>query len=267
MSGRPQLDHHGSSVCAAKVRLALVEKGVEWSGHYVDILAGEQFAPEFLALNPRAAVPVLVHEGAVITESTVICEYVDQAFDGPALRPDDPLGQARMRMWTKRVDEEIHPAVRPLTYVTTHRHAIIARGPEAVEEHIASDPHPGWRARKRRWIEQGFDAPDVAEALGAFQRLVHDMEKALDGQPWLAGEHWSLADCGLTPYLNRLAMLGLDRMWGGLPAVGHWWDRIRDRPSFEPALFAWLPQDLRQRMEADGRRAASDYDKVLARLS
>lgn len=267
MSDGPELYHHGSSVCAAKVRLALAEKQVEWTGHYVDILAGEQFAPEFLALNPRAAVPVLVHRGAVILESTVICEYVDQAFDGPALRPADALGQARMRVWTKRVDEEVHPAVRPLTYATTHRHAILARGPAAVEEHIESDPHPGWRARKRRWIEDGFDAPEVGEALGTFHRLVHDMEAALGQSAWLAGDEWSLADCGLTPYLNRLAMLGLDRLWADCPSVASWWDRVRARPTFDTALFAYLPQDLRARMEADGRRAAADYERILARLS
>lgn len=266
MIEQPDLYHHGSSVCAAKVRLALAEKQVEWTGHYVDILAGEQFKPEFLALNPRGAVPVLVHRGATILESTVICEYVDHAFEGSALRPADPLGQARMRVWTKRVDEEIHPAVRPLTYVTTHRHAIIARGPEAVEEHIESDPHPGWRARKRRWIEDGFDAPDVAEALGAFHRLVHDMEAALGENEWLAGPGWTLADCGLTPYLNRLAMLGLGRLWADLPAVGRWWERVQGRPSFQPALFEWLPEDLRERMEADGRRATDEYDRVLAAL-
>lgn len=55
------LYHHGSSACAAKVRFALAEKRLPWVGHYVDILAGEQFKPEFLAINPEAVVPVLVH--------------------------------------------------------------------------------------------------------------------------------------------------------------------------------------------------------------
>jgi glutathione S-transferase len=64
----------------AKVRFALGEKGLGWTGHYVDILNGEQFAPEFLAINPKAVVPVLVHDGHVITESTVICEYLQDAF-------------------------------------------------------------------------------------------------------------------------------------------------------------------------------------------
>lgn len=260
-----ELYHHGSSVCAAKVRLALTEKQVEWIGRYVDILAGEQFAPQFLALNPRAAVPVLVHDGAVIVESTVICEYVDHAFAGPPLRPDAPLGQARMRLWTKRVDEEVHPAVRPLTYVVSHRHAILSRGATEVEAHIASDPHPGWRARKRRWIEQGFDAPDVGEALATFKRLLADMDSALADSSWLAGPHWTLADGALTPYLNRLAMLGLAGMWDPLPGVARWWDQVQRRDSFEAALFAYLPQDLRERMLADGRRAAAELARALAK--
>ncbi|MCH3156216.1 glutathione S-transferase N-terminal domain-containing protein, partial [Listeria monocytogenes] len=69
-----ELYHHGSSACAAKVRFALAEKELEWVGHYVDLLAGEQLNPEFLEINPKGVVPVLIHEGAVIRESTVICE-------------------------------------------------------------------------------------------------------------------------------------------------------------------------------------------------
>jgi len=260
------LYHHGSSVCAAKVRLALAEKGVEWTGRYIDLLAGEQFAPEFLALNPRGAVPVLVHDGAVLVESTVICEYVDEAFSGPSLRPADPIGRARMRLWTKRVDEEVHPAVRPLTYVTTHRHAILARGPRAVEEHIASDPHPVWRTRKRRWIEQGFDAPDVAEALGVFARLLRDMDEALAQDEWLAGEAWSLADGALTPYVNRLDMLGLALLWRDKPHLGRWFEAVRRRASFAPALEQYLPLELRERMHADGQRAAPELARLLGQL-
>ena len=49
-----ELYHHGSSVCAAKVRLILAEKNLDWTGHYLDILAGEQFNPDYLKLNPKA---------------------------------------------------------------------------------------------------------------------------------------------------------------------------------------------------------------------
>jgi glutathione S-transferase len=55
-----ELFHHGSSVCAAKVRVTLAEKGLEWMGHYVDILKGEQFDPSYMKLNPKAVVPTLL---------------------------------------------------------------------------------------------------------------------------------------------------------------------------------------------------------------
>ena len=60
-----ELYHHGSSACAAKVRFALAEKRLDWTGHYVDILRGDQFSADFLAVNPKAVVPVLVHDGVL----------------------------------------------------------------------------------------------------------------------------------------------------------------------------------------------------------
>jgi hypothetical protein len=53
-----ELYHHGSSVCAAKVRLVLAEKEIEWKGHYVDILKGDQFNPEYLKITPRPLFPL-----------------------------------------------------------------------------------------------------------------------------------------------------------------------------------------------------------------
>jgi len=58
-----ELYHHGSSACAAKVRFALAEKELDWTGHYVDILKGEQLDPAYLRINPKGVVPALVHDG------------------------------------------------------------------------------------------------------------------------------------------------------------------------------------------------------------
>ena len=64
--------HNDSSVCAAKIRIVLAEKNVPWYGHYLDVLAADQFDPEYLKLNPKAVVPTIVHDGNVVIESTVI---------------------------------------------------------------------------------------------------------------------------------------------------------------------------------------------------
>jgi glutathione S-transferase-like protein len=59
------LYHHGSFVCAAKVRFAFGEKNLAWQGHYLDVVKGDQFAPEYQKLNREAVVPTLVHDGNV----------------------------------------------------------------------------------------------------------------------------------------------------------------------------------------------------------
>ncbi len=110
------LYHHGSSVCAAKVRLVLAEKALPWDGVYIDILRGDQFDPAYVALNPKAVVPTLVHDGKVILELTVINEYLDETFPDPPLEPADPVHRAAMRLWTKAVDEQLHPACAELTF-------------------------------------------------------------------------------------------------------------------------------------------------------
>ena len=99
------LYHHGSSVCAAKVRFALGEKNLAWQGHYLDILKGDQFAPEYQKLNPKAVVPTLVHDGNVIVELTVINEYIDETFPDAPLKPKSADERARCvygpRRWMK----------------------------------------------------------------------------------------------------------------------------------------------------------------------
>ena len=99
-----ELYHNDMSVCAQKVRFALAEKKLKWEGHRLNLRAGDQQKPEYLKLNPNAFVPTLVDNGIVIIESTVICEYLDDAYPEPGLRPAEAFGRARMRLGTKELD-------------------------------------------------------------------------------------------------------------------------------------------------------------------
>jgi glutathione S-transferase len=264
-----ELYHHGSSVCAAKVRFALGEKGIAWHGHYIDILKGGQFAPAYLKLNPKAVVPTLVHDSRVIVESTVINEYLDDIFPETSLRPLAADRRAAMRLWTKAVDEELHPACAEVTFSSCHRHIIRRLPPAAYEAFLASTPSlsvtPGWHARKKELVTLGFAAPGLAEMYRLYDSCLSKMEQTLGSQPWLAGETFSLADIAMTPYVNRLDMLGMAPLWTrARPRVTEWFERIKARPAFKPALLDWCPPDLTADLVTFGRQSWPDVERLLA---
>ena len=263
-----ELYHHGSSVCAAKVRFALAEKGIAWKGHYVDVLAGEQFRPEFLALNPKAMVPVLRHDGKVLIESTLICEYLETVFPDPALYPRDPYRAYQARLWTKAVDEDLHPACSAITYVVSHRHTIIRNGVKSFADFLETPSNESIEARKVKWqwIEHGLDAPGAADRIRLYDRYLHKTDDALAERPWLAGDGFTIADVSLTPYINRLAMLGMNAMWEGgrLPRVEDWFTRIRARSTFKAALLDWIPDALRDDLISNGRQSWPEVQRIPA---
>jgi glutathione S-transferase len=262
-----ELYHHGTSVCAAKPRIVLAEKGIAWTGRYVDILKGEQFAPEYLKLNPKHVVPTLVHDGHVLRESTVICEYLDEVFPDPPLKPERALDRALMRMWTKRLDEELHPATGIVTYAISHRHAVIANGPEAVARWVEQGT-PAERARRRQRMENGIDDPEAQAALRVYDRFLADMETQLAASPFLAGAAFSLAEAGVIPYVNRLDRLQLGGLWTGTrPHLAGWWQRVAARPSFAPALRQYEPPEVADIMCRRGEEAWPKVRAILAQRS
>jgi ganglioside-induced differentiation-associated protein 1 len=261
-----ELFHHGSSVCAAKVRFALAEKQLEWQGHYVDILAGEQFRPEFLRVNPRAMVPALVHDGNIIIESTVICEYAEEVFPEHPIFPRDPLLRAQARIWTKAVDEELHPACSAITYVVSHRHTIL-RSVNKFDDFLKSPSSDSVEARKVKWqwIEHGLAAPGAAEKIALYDRYLHMMEEALRDRDWLVGDAFSIADVALAPYVNRLDMMSMDAMWrnGRLPRVEGWFSRVRERPTFKPSFLDWIPDGLKNDLQSNGAKSWPEVKAML----
>jgi glutathione S-transferase len=262
-----QLYHHGSSACAAKVRFALAEKQLPWSGHYVDILAGEQFKPEFLKINPKAVVPVLVDGGELIPESTVICEYLEDAFPAHPIYPSSPLERAHVRLWTKVVDEELHPACSAITYIVSHRHTILRNGVGSFEDYLSNGAGEGVATRTRKWhyIQEGLAAPGAADKIRLYDTYLHKMEESLDGQDWLVANAFSMADIAMAPYVNRLAALAMEAMWteGRLPRVEAWFERVRRRPAFYPAFIEWMPRDLVDEMHKNGLRSWPDIRALL----
>ncbi len=242
-----ELYHGGHTTCSRKSRLCLKEKGLPYRSHFLNLRAFEQHAPEYVALNPNGVVPTLVDDGVPVIDSMLINEYLDEKFEGVRLRPAAPLGKARMRVWTKLASEHGLSAVVPRIWPTFKAHTD-KLAPKDLEEKIARVPLKERRDRWTKVVESGFGQQDADSGREAAKLIVGTMERGLGEGPWVLGEHYTLADINLIPFVDRI-----DEFYKEIlnpqatPKVSAWLARMRARPA---VMAVWATD------EAPGSKAA-----------
>jgi glutathione S-transferase len=257
----------GNSVCCQKVRQVLHEKGLRWESRPVDLFHHQQYDPDYLRLNPKGVVPTLVHDGSAINESTLICEYLDDAFPEPRLVPESALDRARMRLWSKAVDDGLHDGVTEISFSAMFRERL-RNAPESQRQvRFRNVGDPRRRDRFMSTYELGVESPFVLWAIAAYERAFKTMEANLaGGGDWLVGA-FSLADVNLMPYLARLEYLTLLDVWiGHRPRVRGWWERAKARPAFAAAIADPLTEKERDDMRTFGAKIRSRVQELHAGL-
>ena len=231
-----ELYHSINSVCAQKVRIALAEKGLDYKEHLMT-LAGDQFDPAYMKLNPNAVVPTLVHDGYPVIESSTILYYIDEMFPLPPLMPADPRRRAQVRLYNRLIDEYVHNSCTILSFATAFRARFAQMTPQAREAELSKSPSKQRSDYKRDVVAHGLDSRFVVDALAYHEKLLNWMVESLKTGPYLAGDTYSLADVAVIPYILRLELVNLARMWDARPSVATWWERVRKRPATETAIF------------------------------
>jgi maleylpyruvate isomerase len=168
------------SGAAYRTRIALNLKGLAYDQSPVDLRTGLQRSEAFRALNPQGLVPALEADGAVITQSPAILEWLEEVYPDPPLLPADPLDRARVRAMAAVVCCDIHP-LNNLRVLTSLRQDLGA------DEAAVS----AWIAR---WIGQGFEA----------------LEAMVGDQGWCFGAGPTLADCCLIPQVFGAERFSVD---------------------------------------------------------
>ncbi|OGN41865.1 MAG: maleylacetoacetate isomerase [Caulobacterales bacterium RIFCSPHIGHO2_01_FULL_70_19] len=154
-----------------RTRIALELKGLAYEQRGVDLRQGEQRSEAYLALNPQGLVPALEVDGAVLTQSPAILEWLEEAHPVPPLLPSDPVDRATVRAMSALVGCDIHPLNN-------------LRVGKALRESFGAD-QPAVDAWAARWIVPGFTA---------LEALV-----ARHGDGWCFGDAPTFADCYLIP--------------------------------------------------------------------
>ena len=189
-----------NSTYVRTARMALEEKGVAYDHEPLP-----PHSPEIEALNPFGRVPAFRHGALILFETIAIGCYVDEAFDGPPLRPKDGTARARMLQWVSAYLDSTYPATIPLIL-------------------------------QRLVVPSQGGTPDegaVTEALPKVRRQLEIFDGALGDSPWLAGAEFSLADMFLAPlvfYLGAMPEGGTLR--ANLGNLGRWYDAVAERDSF-----------------------------------
>ncbi len=244
----------GNSICTQKVMITLREKGLEPEMHNINLFANEQYDPAYLKINPKGVVPTLIDEGRVIVESTLICEYLDDAYPAPRLVPADPWQKAQMRLWSKAIDEGIFEATREISFSAMFREKLRAMSEAQRETRFRNVGDPQRSARYRSTYAEGVASPYVFQAIASYEKLFKNMEKALEeGAPWMLGADMTLADINLMPFVARINYLNLLDLWTAeRPQVMSWWRRVQDVPSFRAAITAQTSETDAASMKTHG---------------
>ncbi|MFJ4345296.1 maleylacetoacetate isomerase [Pseudomonas sp. NPDC089401] len=202
-----QLYSFFNSSTSYRVRIALALKGLEAGYHGVNLRAGEQRQAAHRELSPIGGVPVLVRDdGASLTQSLAIIDYLDGQYPQAPLLPREPLQRARVLEVAQLIACDIHPLnnVRVLGYLQR----VLEVGPE----------------EKGRWY-----AHWVAEGLAALEAL---LQRHGSG-PYCFGDEPTLADCCLVPQVANAERMGCEL--SAYPRVMAVYDHCQAQAAFQRA--------------------------------
>ena len=195
-----RLYDHPLSPYAQKVKLALIEKGIEFETMLPANLGSGEAATEFTRANPRAEVPALVDGNVLIFDSTIILEYIEEKWPAPALLPATPGERARVRMVEDAMDthyEAINWGLAEIAFFERASGQLAQQINAAAAEQVA-----GWHA----WLES-----------------------QLGDATWFNGESFGWGDISVIPYINGSAGFGLAPPRGS--KLADWTTRANARAS------------------------------------
>lgn len=232
-----ELYHYEPYANSMKNMITLYEKGAAFTSRYVDILKFEQHEDWFVGLNPNGQVPILVHDGRVIVESTVINEYLEDLIPSPPLRPADPYDRHRMRVFSKWNDEILMPSVSMLGWHTRFHPFVKGLPEEEFQRRVARVPLKEIREKWETTRKDSFTPEQLDESRRKIRWMLERMERTLAESPWLAGREYSLADINTYPQVEGVTRL-YKEYWTdrNVPRTMEWLARINERPAVKAAF-------------------------------
>jgi glutathione S-transferase len=222
----------GPAANSMKPLLTLFEKGLPFEKNRLDPARFEHHTDWFKAINPRGQVPALVDGAHVITESTVICEYLEDEYPTEVkLRPDTSYGRAQMRVWTKWVDEYFCWCVSTIGWHRYVGNMVKGLSDAEFEEKVKAIPVVEQQVKWRR-AREGFPQDMLDEEMRKIAYSVERLDAHLREHEWLVPGQYTLADICNFAIANGM-QVGFAELVNKekTPGLVRWIEQIKARPA------------------------------------
>jgi len=233
------LFHFATSNCSQRVRFVLEEKGVHWVGHHVNLIKCENATPEFLALNPKGLVPVLIHDGRTMIESNDIIQYVDEHFEGPALIPESQSDRTYLAQSLQR-SSNFQATLKLLTHVFLYK-PFRRMNERQLKEYSEGVQNPDLIEFMRVFSSKdGFSRERIIAEINEAENNLENLESRLEISRWLTAEEFGLADISWIVNIHRLSQFHYPL--ASYPLLTNWLSRMRARQAFTRAISCFQPK-------------------------
>ena len=218
-----KLYHYFRSSTSYRVRVALNYKELDYELIAVNLVKGEQFDPEYLKLNPQGAVPTLIDDGFVVTQSMAIMDYLNEKYPGKSYYPDGLEARSFVRRIAQIVSCDIHPVnnLRVLKYLTN-------------ELGVEENQKIAWY---QKWIHDSFNSVEELLKMNSFHK---------EGG-YCCGETPTIADMCLIPQVYNARRFECDM--DQFPLIQAVEDKCLAHPAFikaDPHTQPDTPEELRK---------------------
>lgn len=229
--------YHGAiSNCSMRVRMTLVEKGLDWTSHHIDLKKKENISDDYFGINPNGLVPTLVDNGVVHIESNDIIDYLDETYPGGSLRV---ANNDEMMEWL-HLAAAIHvPACKPYVYATK----IAAKLKKTEQEQKKYDELQQNEELKSFHAKHAggndFSTSDFDKAKAILGACFTKLDVTLEGREWIMGDQFTLADISWIPL--HFVIIGCGYSFDNYPNISRWAAAFENKECYQEGIIKWCP--------------------------
>ena len=230
--------YHGDiSNCTMRVRMTLIEKGLDWTSHHLDLRKKENISEDHFGINPNGLVPTLVHDGVVHIESNDKIDYLDRAFPEPPLRASGNEGE--MLEWL-RLAWSVHvPAIKPFVYATMIQKKVKKTAEEQRKYDSLQKNEELKDFHSKHAGSAAFEEEDLVRSKEILADCFGRLDAALDGKDWIMGDRFTLADISWIPVF--FVLTGCGYPFDVYRNITRWAKSFNDRKSYREGILQWCP--------------------------